>query len=162
MNADRRSSNHSSKIHREGITQMVMVLSLAIPLAGRAADPLHAPADLIIEASGFRSSVGHAVAKLFLPGDNVRHTGRQEVSATIQAGKAALVFHAVPAGEYAVVVFHDINDNGTIDHNLLGIPSETLGFSNGFKLSLTSGLPTFDKLRFTHRDVPQTVSLAVK
>jgi uncharacterized protein (DUF2141 family) len=146
-----------------GIAPMMMLLSMAaIPVPSRAADAGRAPADLIIEASGFQSSAGHAIAKLFLPGDNVRQRGRQEVAATIAAGKATLVFPAVPAGDCAVVVFHDANDNGTIDHNLLGMPSEALGFSNGFKLSLTSGLPTFDKLRFAHRDAPQTLSLAVK
>jgi uncharacterized protein (DUF2141 family) len=134
----------------------------AISVPGRAADAARTPADLIIEALGFQSSAGHAIAKLFLPGDNVRRRGRQEVAATIVAGKATLVFPAVPAGDFAVVVFHDVNDNGTIDHNLLGIPSEALGFSNGFKLSLTSGVPTFDKLKFTRRNAPQTLSLAVK
>jgi outer membrane protein len=52
-------------------------------------------------------------------------------------------------GDYAVVVLHDGNDNGEVDHNFLGLPTEPLGFSNGFKLGLFSGKPTFEKLRFT-------------
>jgi len=36
----------------------------------------------------------------------------------------------VPAGEYAVAVFHDANRDGMLNRNLLGIPREQYGFSN--------------------------------
>jgi uncharacterized protein (DUF2141 family) len=52
----------------------------------------------------------------------------------------------VPAGSYAVVVFHDENDNGKIDRSVLGIPREDYGFSNNPKLLLRK--PTFDEARF--------------
>jgi uncharacterized protein (DUF2141 family) len=142
---------------------MLIVLGMAaIPAPGRATDAARAPADLIIETSGLQSSAGHAIAKLFVAGDNVRQRGRQEVAATIRAGKATLVFAALPPGGYAVVVFHDVNDDGMIDHNLFGIPNEALAFSGGFRLSLTGGLPTFDKLRFTHGDGAQTLALRLR
>ena len=115
-----------------------------------------------IEASGFDSGSGHAIAKLFLPGQNVRQHGHLETKADIRDGKASLAFPALPAGDYAVVVFHDSNDNGEIDHNLIGMPKEQLGFSNAFKLSLTSGLPTFDKLRFRHGTFDQSISIRVE
>jgi len=33
-------------------------------------------------------------------------------------------------GEYALCVYHDINSNGKLDTNLVGIPKEPFGFSN--------------------------------
>ena len=33
-------------------------------------------------------------------------------------------------GEYAFCVYHDINGNGQLDTNLVGIPKEPFGFSN--------------------------------
>ncbi|WP_428234754.1 DUF2141 domain-containing protein [Gracilimonas sp.] len=33
-------------------------------------------------------------------------------------------------GEYAIAVYHDKNENGELDSNLLGIPKEAYGFSN--------------------------------
>ena len=33
-------------------------------------------------------------------------------------------------GEYAFCVYHDINSNGQLDTNLVGIPKEPFGFSN--------------------------------
>jgi uncharacterized protein (DUF2141 family) len=99
---------------------------------------------------------------LFSPGDNVRKRGRVEVVASIREGKAVLVFPALRAGDYAVVVFHDANDNGTIDHNAMGWPNEALGFANKFSLSITSGLPTFEKLRFAHSAAAQKLGITVK
>ena len=116
---------------------------------------------LQLEDTGFKDGSGHAIAKLFLPGQNVRDRGHLEVKADIRDGKASLAFPALPPGDYAVVVFHDANDNDVIDHSLIGIPREVLGFSNGFALSWSSGLPTFDKLRFAHGDVVQTIDVRV-
>jgi uncharacterized protein (DUF2141 family) len=45
-------------------------------------------------------------------------------------------------------VHHDVNDNGRVAHDALGLPAEPLGFSGGFRLGLFSGKPTFAKLRF--------------
>ncbi len=118
--------------------------------------------DLNIEASGFNDESGHAIAKLFLTGQNVRQRGHVEIKADIRGGKATLAFPALLPGDYAVVVFHDANDNGVIDHNLIGIPSEELGFSNAFKLSFSSGLPTFDRLRFAHGESAQTIAIHVE
>ena len=33
-------------------------------------------------------------------------------------------------GEYAFCVYHDVNSNGELDTNLVGIPKEPFGFSN--------------------------------
>ena len=36
----------------------------------------------------------------------------------------------LPKGAYAVSAFHDVNNNGKLDTNPLGIPKEPYGFSN--------------------------------
>lgn len=117
--------------------------------------------ELKIAVSGFVTDDGHAVAKLFLPKDDVLKKGRWEISEVIKGGQATLTFHALPSGDYAVVVFHDANNNGEIDHNFIGLPKESLGFSNEFSISLTSRSPRFDKLRFTHGVTPQTIFIKV-
>jgi uncharacterized protein (DUF2141 family) len=45
-------------------------------------------------------------------------------------GEVTLKFPGLPDGKYAVQVMHDQNDNGKLDSNFLGIPSEGYGFSN--------------------------------
>lgn len=43
---------------------------------------------------------------------------------------ASFSFPDLPAGTYAVKVFLDMNGNGVLDKNELGIPQEPVGFSN--------------------------------
>lgn len=136
------------------------VSAAALPVATQA--QIQETKGLRIEAKGFDDGSGHAVAKLFRPGQNVRQHGYLEVKADIRDGKAILTFPAIPPGDYAVVVFHDSNDNGEIDHRLIVFPKEQLGFSGAFKMTMTSGLPTFDKLKFTRGPSDQLIVIRME
>lgn len=61
-------------------------------------------------------------------------------------GRTPAKIQELPAGEYAVVVFHDANNNGLMDKNFIGIPREWLGFSNRY---WPEGPPTFARAAFT-------------
>lgn len=52
----------------------------------------------------------------------------------------------VPAGDYAIKLYQDENENGEIDKNILGIPTEGYGFSNN---SGSMGQPSFEKAKFS-------------
>ena len=52
----------------------------------------------------------------------------------------------VPAGEYALRVYHDANGNGSIDKNFIGIPTEPIGFSNRYA---PKAPPSFSRAAFT-------------
>ena len=52
----------------------------------------------------------------------------------------------VPVGSYALAVYHDRNNNGKLDRNLVGIPLEPYGFSNNARGIL--GPPSFEDARF--------------
>lgn len=54
-------------------------------------------------------------------------------------------FTDLPAGEYALLVFHDKNSNRQLDKNFIGIPIESIGFSNEYD---PRGPPQFDRARF--------------
>ena len=64
-------------------------------------------------------------------------------------------FNEVPAGTYAVAVFHDENSNGEIDRNFAGMPKESVGASNmtGF------GKPNFTKCMFTKGTTQKVIDL---
>lgn len=57
-------------------------------------------------------------------------------------GNVVLVFRDLPPGRYAVSAYHDENDNGKLDRNFIGIPSEGYGFSRDAKGR--RGPPGFD------------------
>ena len=50
--------------------------------------------------------------------------------------------------DYAIALFHDLNDNGELDTNWLGLPSEPWAFSGEPRTRLR--LPRFDEVRFRY------------
>jgi uncharacterized protein (DUF2141 family) len=62
------------------------------------------------------------------------------------AGSVRAVFKNVKPGEYAISVFHDVNENGKLDKNFIGIPKEGVGASNDAMGSF--GPPSFEKAKF--------------
>lgn len=60
----------------------------------------------------------------------------------VNNGKAEVVIENLESGEYSFSYFHDVNSNGELDTNLVGIPKEPYGFSNGEKGRL--GPPDFE------------------
>ena len=60
----------------------------------------------------------------------------------------------VPAGEIAVLIYVDENENGLIDKNFIGIPKEPLGISNNYR---PKGPPSFGRAKFIATDGETTV-----
>lgn len=50
-----------------------------------------------------------------------------------KGNKSAELKVELPEGEYALAIFQDINGNGELDTNILGIPKEPYGFSKNYK-----------------------------
>ena len=88
--------------------------------------------------------------------DASRVTGQMQAA---KAGKVTVHFKNLPAGRYAIALFHDANGNGKLDSNRLGIPVEGIGFSNNATGSF--GPPAFAKAAF---DVPAdgTITQSIK
>ena len=155
-------ANDSGRGLAESIRSAMLASMLAFGASGTSAAPsVSNSGDLTLHVTGFVYTRGHAVAKLYAPGDNVLGAGHWQVSAPIDGNTALLRFEGLPPGRYAAVVFHDENDNGVIDHGLLG-PSERIGFSGGFVLNLLSGRPDFERLRFDFNPPAQTLELQVR
>jgi len=58
-------------------------------------------------------------------------------------GKTEFRLDDIPAGEYAITVLHDEDDNGIMTTNFVGLPVEKYGFSNNPKIYF--GPPSFEK-----------------
>jgi uncharacterized protein (DUF2141 family) len=50
-------------------------------------------------------------------------------------------------GKYAISIYQDINENGKLDQNFLGIPKEPIGFGNNHK---PLGKPDFESALIEH------------
>lgn len=71
----------------------------------------------------------------------------QGVSVPAEAGGTTLVFPMLPAGNYGIALYHDVNGNETLDRNLFGAPREPFGFSNNPKIGFSA--PEFNAFEFS-------------
>lgn len=63
-------------------------------------------------------------------------------------------------GEYAIAVFHDINNNGIMDQNFLGIPSEPYAFSKEPKSKWR--IPKFEEVKIAFYQDNQTIKMNLR
>ena len=68
----------------------------------------------------------------------------------VEAGTSTFEYE-LPAGQYAVGIFHDVNLNNKMDNNFLGLPKEQYGFSNNARALF--GPPSFEDAAFDLRGV---------
>jgi uncharacterized protein (DUF2141 family) len=86
----------------------------------------------------FRSAVANA-SNAGLLNDRSRLVG---IAMRAVAGTQSVVFTNLNPGAYAVIVFHDENDNSRLDKNAWGVPTEGYGFSNNAEGFLAA--PSFE------------------
>ena len=115
---------------------------------------------LTFRVTNMKHNEGRAVVNLFRADDKLPKKPFRHVSASILNGMAVVKFENLSYGEYAAIAFHDENSNGELDHSW-GLPSEPIGFTNGWKLSLFSGMPTFNKLKFSFTEQINEIVLIV-
>jgi uncharacterized protein (DUF2141 family) len=121
---------------------MILILKIVLFLGSQSSE-----GTLNIEASDFKNDDGKAVIFLYRKEDKIPQKPFKTVNAVIVNGKAKLSFEKLPFQEYAIILLHDKNNNGVIDH-AWGFPNEPLGYSNHWKISVFSGMPNFEKLKF--------------
>lgn len=66
-------------------------------------------------------------------------------SASVENGKSTVVFENVLQGNYAIICFHDENENNIMDINENGTPKESYGLSNN---KMNFGPPEFESAKF--------------
>jgi uncharacterized protein (DUF2141 family) len=66
----------------------------------------------------------------------------------------------LPFGQYAVAVYHDLNNNGKMDKNAMGIPTEPYGFSNNVQVKWRH--PKFADAVFVLSNAKQELTVSLK
>ncbi|WP_178989107.1 DUF2141 domain-containing protein [Winogradskyella schleiferi] len=67
----------------------------------------------------------------------------------IKDGKVTITFENVEPGEYAIIAYHDVNENNKMDFSDNGMPLESYGMSNN---SMSFGPPQYDEAKFKVED----------
>lgn len=97
---------------------------------------------LDIEITGIRNNTGKIMLELYDSAEKVIDRNISE----IKDNKCTVTFTGLKPGKYAVRYYHDENQNGKMETNLVGKPTEGYGFSNN--VTGKFGPPPFDKWLF--------------
>jgi uncharacterized protein (DUF2141 family) len=120
--------------------------------------------ELVVEIQGIKDSQGQIAVLVFnrkdgFPSENTKAISQQIIPA--KKGVVQVVFSGIGgAGNYAVSVMHDENNNLKLDTNWMGIPKEGYGFS-GNKTGLM-GPPSFDDAAFLLKDATEKIMIRMK
>ena len=81
-------------------------------------------------------------------------------SAPAQAGETTIVVKDIPPGTWAVLAYHDENNNGELDRNLIGMPKEPYGFSRDARSKF--GPPRFEDAVIELGDAPTVTNVRLR
>lgn len=114
-----------------------------------------------MEVERLRNDSGHLLAGVYDDPRGFPREGRptREAKVEIRDGRATIEFEGLPAGEYAVAVLHDENDDGKMNYNLLKLPTEGFGMTNFPKLKMSA--PSFEEAKFEYAGGDQTVAVTI-
>jgi uncharacterized protein (DUF2141 family) len=141
-------------------------LALALPCAmpaGAGSTTTRTSSDVLrVNLIGLRSSNGKVHCTLYnnpdaFPDDDSK--ALKEAEAPIKDDSATCTFAGLPAGKYALVAFHDENDNGKFDESMLGMPEEGYAFSNNVRPTFSK--PNFDECAFDYKGGNDSITLSM-
>ncbi|WP_264553857.1 DUF2141 domain-containing protein [Flavobacterium sp. N2038] len=101
---------------------------------------------LTVTVSGLKNDTGIVKVGLYNSDDTFLKTTYKSLSSEIKNNEVVVTFDNLPAGEYAISTYHDENNNGKLDRNAMGAPSEAYAASNNAKGFM--GPPAYKDAKF--------------
>mgnify|MGYP001799543070 CR=1 FL=1 len=119
----------------------------ALIAASLAAAPVALASDLTVNVEGIAKAQGSIMLGLF---DEASYEGDGAVNGAnlkVDGNSVTVTFEGLEPGEYAVRLYHDVNDDGEMNTNPFGMPTEPFAFSNDAKGRF--GPAKWDDAKFT-------------
>jgi uncharacterized protein (DUF2141 family) len=123
-------------------TVLGLAASLAIAMPARAVE-------MEVEVSGLIQAEGRVMVGVFTDSGTWLKkavTGGSAEASQQKDGRLLVKLQDLPEGSLALSVFHDVNGNGKLDSNAMGMPKEPYGFSNNAAGKF--GPPKFESAQF--------------
>lgn len=117
-------------------------------------------ASLKINVNGLEAQTGQVLIALFDSADGFEaNTPLRDAAVDVEAADITISFSDLALGRYAFKLFHDVNGNGELDTDMLGIPSEPYSFSQDASDPFSA--PEWDESKFSLRggETVQTIML---
>ncbi|GAB3247917.1 DUF2141 domain-containing protein [Chitinimonas naiadis] len=86
-------------------------------------------ADLTVSVTNLKNTDGHVLVGAYNRADTFLKTPAFVARVKAEPGTVSTTLHDLPAGDYALSVYQDSNDNMKLDSNAIGMPIEPYGFS---------------------------------
>ena len=105
----------------------------ALIAASMIATPIALASDLTVNVESIAKTQGTIVLGLF---DEATYNGDGAVDGAnlkVEGNDVSVTFEGLEPGEYAVKLYHDVNDDGEMNTNPFGMPTEPFAFSNDAK-----------------------------
>jgi uncharacterized protein (DUF2141 family) len=115
--------------------------------------------DLTLEFEATEFGGGSILFALFNSEDSHMENNYKAASSSFKDGKTKIVIENLPKGFYSFSYYHDVNSNGELDKNMVGIPKEPYGFSNGQKGNF--GPPNFQESKIEIK-IDTVIQLKIK
>lgn len=103
--------------------------------------------NLTVTVTNIQNSKGKISFGLFRKIDSFPVKGKQFKGVFIDTKKPSTkyTFENLADGQYAVAIFHDENENGIMDKNMFGAPTEAYGFSRNARGTFSA--PSFEEAK---------------
>ncbi len=139
---------------RYTIPRTAVALALGLSAVG-----VHA-ADLRVTVANLEPDAGYLMVALYDTPERFsdREDAVEEIRKPVRGDTLAVTFTGLDPGEYAVAVFQDLDGDGVLDTNMLGMPREPWGFSRDATGRM--GPPDFADAAFSVED--ETVELPIR
>lgn len=128
----------------ESIKRIGLIFGLAFILLSSISAQEYA---LTVHVSNIKEKKGKMIISVFNNLNDYLKEGKEYCKQIILVKDTFLrfTFHKLPKGKYAIALFHDLNEDGKCNKNLIGVPKEGFGFSTNKKPFLVA--PSFDDVK---------------
>ena len=113
--------------------------------------------ELTIRITGIKSIKGKIGVCLLTDESEFLSACSDYTELKVTAKTMTITKEGLATGEYVLTLYHDANNNGELDTNLIGLPKERYGFSNN--PSTFFGPPSYSKCLF---EVKEHTSVEIK
>ncbi len=129
------------------LSQPAIALLIALTAAPLLAQDAASSGAIEVEIPDLRSARGSVRCGLYATAKGFPEVPpSRSVVVTVRAKQATCAFKDVPAGQYAVSLFHDEDNDGALDKNFLGVPQESYGVSNNKTYAMSA--PKYNESAF--------------
>lgn len=103
---------------------------------------------ITLKVSGIKEVKGELVIGIFNNHKDWLKKGSEfyKKKVKVTSNEETILFEDIPAGEYAISTYHDVNEDSKCNRSIIGYPTEGFGFSNKAKISIKA--PGFKKASF--------------